>query len=157
MASHETQGAGYDPGAAGFELQGRDVAPAATSEPAAWIDFADNGNIRFWTADPARAKAEKESGRPLRMFTLAELVSLAARRTPSKEALVELIMRETTDDIVADGWERLGKPNVLVQGCKFIRRTLRTDATEGYQDPNEAARKFARFIAEAIIAESAKQ
>ncbi len=52
---------------------------AETSKPAAWIDFADNGNIRFWTADPERAKAEKESGRHLRMFTLAELVSLAAR------------------------------------------------------------------------------
>lgn len=47
-------------------------------EPAAWIDFADNGNIRFWTADPDRAKAEQERGRPLRMFTLAELVALAA-------------------------------------------------------------------------------
>jgi hypothetical protein len=50
----------------------------STAAPAAWIAFAGNGNIRFWTADPVRAAAEKERGLDLRMFTLAELVALAA-------------------------------------------------------------------------------
>lgn len=47
--------------------------------PVAWIAFAGNGNIRFWTADPVRAAAEKERGMDLRAFTLAELVALAAK------------------------------------------------------------------------------
>lgn len=57
------------------------------NEPAAWIAFADNGNIRFWTADPERAKAEKERGLDLRMFTIAELIALLTngRRTAIEE------------------------------------------------------------------------
>lgn len=51
-------------------------------DAAAWIDFADNGNIRFWTNYEERAATEKERGRHLRMFTLAELVQLAALRAP---------------------------------------------------------------------------
>lgn len=75
----------------------------------------------------------------------------------SRDALIEIIMRETTDDIVADGWDRMGNPNVLVQGCKFVRRNIRTDAGEGYVDPVIAARKFAGFIADAVIAASPAQ
>lgn len=70
----------------------------------------------------------------------------------SREALIEIIMRETTDEIVADGWDVLGRPNVLVQGCKFIRRNIRTDPTEGYADPDDAAKRFAGLIADAILA-----
>jgi len=48
------------------------------SPTAAWIDFADNGNIRFWTSDPARAANEKMLGRHLLAFTLAELIALVS-------------------------------------------------------------------------------
>lgn len=51
---------------------------AQVAKPVAWIEFADNGNIRFWTSDPARAWTEGDNGRPLRKFTLAELIALAA-------------------------------------------------------------------------------
>ncbi len=58
--------------------------------PIAWIAFAGNGNIRFWTADEDRAKREKEGGMDLRAFTLAELVTLAGR--PRYEAGAEAVM-----------------------------------------------------------------
>lgn len=74
---------------------------------------------------------------------------------PSRDALIDLIMRETTDKIVADGWNHLGSPNVLIQGCKFVRRNMRTDPAEGYQDPEVAAKRFAGFIADAILADPA--
>src|SRR4051794_348305 len=66
-------GAGRNRGA------GNERAMTDEAAPAAWIAFADNGNIRFWTSDPDRAKAEKERGLDLRMFTLVELIALAAR------------------------------------------------------------------------------
>lgn len=54
----------------------------ASSGAVAWIAFAGNGNVRFWTADPKRAEAEKAGGMDLHTFTLAELVSLSARNSP---------------------------------------------------------------------------
>lgn len=48
------------------------------SAPVLWIDFADNGNVRFWTSEPERADREKRAGRHLRGFTLSELVALVA-------------------------------------------------------------------------------
>lgn len=67
---------------------------------------------------------------------------------PNRETLIDLILRETTDNIVADGWEQLGKPNILVQGCRYVRN----DPKLGYLDPEEAARKFAGFIADGFLA-----
>jgi hypothetical protein len=52
---------------------------AATGVPVAWIAFADNGNVRFWTSEPQRAEAEKQRGLDLRAFTLAELIALVSR------------------------------------------------------------------------------
>jgi DNA modification methylase len=62
----------------------------------AWIDFAENGNIRFWTNDQNRADDEKKAGRHLRGFTLPELVALTALRSQpamglSEEELAEII------------------------------------------------------------------
>lgn len=54
-------------------------AETVSHAPVAWIAFAGNGNVQFWTADQDRAAAEKESGRDLRTFTLAELVALVAQ------------------------------------------------------------------------------
>jgi len=51
----------------------------AEVKPVAWIAFAGNGNIRFWTDDPKRAEAERLGGLDLRGFTLAELVALVSR------------------------------------------------------------------------------
>jgi hypothetical protein len=48
----------------------------------AWIAFADTGHIRFWTADAARAEAERKRGMDLRGFTLAEIVALSSRTAP---------------------------------------------------------------------------
>lgn len=42
----------------------------------AWIAFAENGNIRFWTNDYNRSLEERRRGLDLRAFTLAELVAL---------------------------------------------------------------------------------
>lgn len=69
-------------------------------ETAAWIAFADNGNVRFWTSDPARAATEKARGMDLRAFTLAGLVALAARPRCSAEpaAPVETCDCETVSD-----------------------------------------------------------
>lgn len=62
-------------------------------EPVAWIEFADNGNIRFWTSDPARAWTEGDNGRPLRKFTLAELVALAASSRLDRERLARALCK----------------------------------------------------------------
>lgn len=69
-----------------------------------------------------------------------------------RDALISMIMDETNDDIVEDGWKHLGKPNVLVQGCRFLRRRERASATEGYENPEAAAKQFAGFIADRILA-----
>jgi len=71
--------------------------------------------------------------------------------TFDRDALIALIMEETTDDIVADGWDRLGKPNVLVQGCRYIRRNA-PPSPEGYANPEAAAKQFAGFIADRLLA-----
>lgn len=62
-------------------------------EPVAWIDFTDAGRIRFWTNDRARAEREIAAGRHLRAFSLAELVSLAARAGDD----LRVAMREACD------------------------------------------------------------
>ncbi len=67
-----------------------------------------------------------------------------------RDALIALIMEETTDDIVADGWDRLGKPNVLVQGCRYIRRNT-PPSPEGYENPEASAKQFAGFIADRVL------
>lgn len=67
-----------------------------------------------------------------------------------RDALIALIMEETTDDIVADGWKSLGKPNVLVQGCRYIRRNAPA-GTDGYANPEASAKQFAGFIADRIL------
>ena len=86
------------------------------------------------------------------MTNLADLQRRVAEATdiptPTRDELIALIMRETTDEIVADGWNKLGQPNVLVQGCRFIRGVN----GRGYEDPEDAARKFAGFIADALLA-----
>lgn len=68
-----------------------DELDAATVEPVAWIEFADNGNIRFWTSNPARAWTEGDNGRPLRKFTLAELVALVASPRLDRERLARIV------------------------------------------------------------------
>lgn len=74
------------------------------------------------------------------------------RRAPdqgeiTREQLIDLIMQETTDALVEDGWKDRGSPNVLVQGCRFIR-----GHQPGYEKPEEAARGFAGFIADKFLA-----
>lgn len=64
---------------------------------------------------------------------------------PTRDQLVEIIMRETTDRITADG-SPIGAPNVLVQGCRYVR-----GHQPGYENPEEAARTFAGFIADAVL------
>jgi len=56
----------------------------------AWIAFAHNGNIRFWTSDAELARDEKQRGLDLRAFTLAELVTLAARHSPPDKAALPI-------------------------------------------------------------------
>lgn len=65
-----------------------DTSAEGTLTPVAWIAFAGNGNVRFWTSDAERANAEKQRGMDLRGFTLAELVALTAVRSPAGNAAV---------------------------------------------------------------------
>lgn len=69
----------------------------------------------------------------------------------SRDDLIAIIMEETTDEIVADGWRSLGAPNALVQGCRYIRCSSPPNP-EGYENPDEAARNFAGFIADRVLA-----
>lgn len=78
--------------------------------------------------------------------TRTDNAKLAAQTTrPTLDQLVEIIMRETTDTITADG-SPIGSPNVLVQGCRYVR-----GHQPGYEQPEEAARAFAGFIADAML------
>lgn len=65
------------------------TAAPGDAEPAAWIEFTEIGRIRFWTNDRSRAQREKNSGRSLTGFTLAELVALAAIPLPAPPAKPE--------------------------------------------------------------------
>ena len=102
------------------------AASHATDAPAAWIDFADTGKIRFWTSDADRVSREKEGGRDLRMFTSAELVSLAAGQSGAKMALVQVykagipwVMHPRAFDAYC---KRYGKQDALIglegRGCR---------------------------------------
>jgi hypothetical protein len=44
------------------------------SDPVVWIEFAANGNIRFWASDAARARVQA-AGRNVEAFTLSALVN----------------------------------------------------------------------------------
>lgn len=69
----------------------------AEGDTVAWIAFAANGNIRFWTVDEQRAKDEKASGLDMRAFTLAELIALVSRLGQA-EAQVENARKQAIDD-----------------------------------------------------------
>ena len=59
-------------------------APGST-DAVAWVEYADNGNIRFWTDDAERAQRESAKGRSLQPLTLGGLMvlaSIAALRAP---------------------------------------------------------------------------
>lgn len=70
----------------------------SSSAHVAWVAYAANGNIRFWTPDEGRARDERARGLDMRAFTLAELVALSAKRrsgspvaAASDEAAAKLI------------------------------------------------------------------
>jgi hypothetical protein len=73
----------------------REVVPAYSENTPApwvevvWIDFADNGNVRFWTADVARAERERQSGTNLRAFTVPELTALVSKIGALEASLAE--------------------------------------------------------------------
>jgi hypothetical protein len=82
------------------------VAPAqcdvlTAQEPVAWIAFAENGNVRFWTSDPHRTQREKERGLDLRAFTMPELIALISR-LPAPSSLPEKAEGQTPLDWLAD-------------------------------------------------------
>lgn len=70
-------------------------------------------------------------------------------RHPSldREGLIDLVMREATDRlVVVESGQRVGEPNNLTQGCRYVRNDL-----PGYENPPEAARAFAGFIVDALL------
>ncbi|WP_438852746.1 hypothetical protein [Brevundimonas nasdae] len=67
--------------------------------------------------------------------------------TQTRDQLIDLILRETTDRVTADGVQ-IGAPNILEVGCRYVRG----DPKRGYEKPAEAARQFAGFIADAVLA-----
>lgn len=79
---------------------------AVTGVPVAWIAFADNGNVRFWTSEPQRAEAEKQRGLDLRAFTLAELIALVSRIPAAPQTVPdrEKVARVIHDGLGGDGW-----------------------------------------------------
>lgn len=66
--------------------------------------------------------------------------------SPSRDQLIDLILRETTDEVTADGVQ-IAAPNILEVGCRYVRG----DPKRGYENPAEAARQFAGFIADAVL------
>lgn len=64
----------------------------------------------------------------------------------TREALIDLVMRETTDEVTADGLP-IARPNILEVGCRYVRN----DPRLGYEKPAEAARAFAGLIADAVL------
>lgn len=56
----------------------------------------------------------------------------------TRDALIDLVMRETTDEVTADGLP-IARPNILEVGCRYVRN----DPRLGYEKPAEAARAFA--------------
>lgn len=104
---------------------------------------------RFCTLPPAKQEAERKAYAT--MLTAAPVRAEGVAATLDRDAMIALIMEETTDDIVADGWDRLGKPNVLVQGCRYIRRNA-PPSPEGYANPEASAKQFAGFIADRLLA-----
>lgn len=66
--------------------------------------------------------------------------------SPSRDQLIDLILRETTDKVTADGVQ-IAAPNILEVGCRYVRG----DPRRGYENPAEAARQFAGFIADAVL------
>lgn len=92
----------------------------------------------------------------LRERSIAHFTALRQPAAPggllSRAALIEVIMRETTDEVTSDGLRTGYAPNILVQGCKFVMRRDRQNATDGYENPEDAANKFAGLIADAVLA-----
>ena len=66
---------------------------------------------------------------------------------PTRDQLIDLILRETTDKVTADGVQ-IAAPNILEVGCRYVRG----DPRRGYEKPADAARQFAGFIADAFLA-----
>jgi hypothetical protein len=87
-----------------FMSRSRDVSPdnvvRSSQESVAWVAFAANGNVRFWTSDPHRTQLEKERGLDLRAFTMAELIALVSR-LPAPQSVDDVSSPVTTER--ADG------------------------------------------------------
>lgn len=64
-------------------------------------------------------------------------------RAISRDELIDIVMRETTDAVTADG-VTIAHPNILEIGCRH-------SLGRGYEKPAEAARTFAGFIADAVL------
>ena len=67
--------------------------------------------------------------------------------SPTRDQLINLILRETTDKVTADGVQ-IAAPNILEVGCRHVRG----DPRRGYENPAEDARQFAGFVADAVLA-----
>lgn len=125
------------------KAEGATAGEAVAIKTVGWAALARNGNIRFWHADEMKVHdfACRHS------CDVVRLVETPRDLGVSKADLIKLIMEATTDDITEDGLKLGHQPNILVQGCRFVRGFAR-----GYEDPEAAALKFAGFIADAILA-----
>jgi hypothetical protein len=122
-------------------IRPRPQSEVRSAEPVAWIDFADNGNIRFWTSEDGRAAVEKALGRNLRMFTLVELVALAARNPAQASWMpIETAPRDGTrilarggalDDIEIVSYS----PDVGAWATPHYTLDDRDDEPDGYNRP----------------------
>ncbi|MBT9472103.1 MAG: hypothetical protein V4514_19870 [Pseudomonadota bacterium] len=114
------------------------LAPAA--EPAAYL-ATDYRGLVWVVSAPETIALARNAGFELQQFNVSQQTAVISR-----EELIEIVMRETTDLLTEDGLPT-GRPNILIQGCKFVRGHAR-----GYEKPVEAAHAFAGFIADAIRA-----
>lgn len=72
----------------------RDAVDVA-AEPAAWVDFAARGHVRFWTADWHRANRETKAGRAMQpLYTVDALRSASNSGAEAFRSAVKMHIRE---------------------------------------------------------------
>ena len=102
---------------------------AQSPEPVAWIDFADNGNVRLWTHKKARMSAEEAEGRKMTP------VYTAPPRSASDGALLEAAAK------IASSYDGVNFPpahrhaNIIAQAIRALAASEATKSDGGEERP----------------------
>lgn len=101
---------------------------AQSPEPVAWIDFADNGNVRLWTHKKARMSAEEAEGRKMTP------VYTAPPRSASDGALLEAAAK------IASSYDGVNFPpahrhaNIIAQAIRALTAPGATTKSDGGEE-----------------------